>query len=138
MAIRNKTFGINFPFDDSTDGQYISLTKTPEQEIKSSLIHLILTKKGSRYYLPEFGTNLYQYLFEIIDDILIKKIQDEIIDACEKFLPNLEINNVNVITFKDDPDYVNDMNKRQSIKINIDYTINSRTFQSRDSVTLNI
>lgn len=136
MNIRKKTYGINFPFQDSSNGDFLSLTQTPENEIKASLVHLLLTRRGSRYYLPEFGTNLYQYIFDIITDDLLIKIENEIIDACEKFIPNLTISKVNIETFYDNIKSVSDYDKQISIKIGVDYVINSRTFQSSDTVTI--
>ena len=52
------TYGINFPFRDSKRGDYLQLTEFEAQEIKADLIHLLLTRKGTRYYLLEFGTRL--------------------------------------------------------------------------------
>lgn len=136
MNIRKKTYGVNFPFDDSDNGDFLKLTETPELEIKSNLIHLLLTRKGSRYYLPDFGTNLYQYIFEPLDDITMGKIEDEINDAVEKYIPNLTINKIAIQKFYDDIEYVNDDKLQHTIKINLDYTVNSRTFQSSGTVTL--
>jgi phage baseplate assembly protein W len=134
--IRKTTYGINFPFGDSDNGDFLKLTKIPESEIKSSLIHLLLTRRGSRYYLPDFGTNLYQYIFEPLDEIIITKIENEITDSVEKYIPNLKINKINIEQFYDNIEYINDDKKQHSVRINIDYTITSRTFQSSDTVTL--
>jgi phage baseplate assembly protein W len=135
MNIRKNTYGINFPFTDSENGDFLSLTEIPEREIKSNLIHLLLTRKGSRYYLPDFGTNLYQYIFEFIDEITIAKIEDEINDAVEKYIPNLTITRINIDSYVNNPEY-SEVSKQNSIKITIDYTITNRTFQSSDSITL--
>ena len=89
------TYGINFPFRDSRRGDYLELTELESQEIKADLIHLLLTRKGSRYFLPSFGTNLYQFLFEPLTETVINAIKLEIKTACENFLPNLKINNIN-------------------------------------------
>jgi phage baseplate assembly protein W len=136
MNIRKNTYGINFPFDDSDSGDFLRLTEIPEREIKSNLVHLLLTRKGSRYYLPDFGSNLYQYVFEPLDDIVIGKIEDEINDAVEKYIPNLKINKITIETFYDNIQYINDQKQQHTIKIKIDYVITSRTFQSPDTVTL--
>ena len=64
--VGNITYGINFPFRRSTKGDYVSLSIDPEEEIRSELIHLILTRKGTRYFLPDFGTRIYEFIFEII------------------------------------------------------------------------
>ena len=58
-----KTYGINFPFQDSLQGKYLSLSEDANREIRSNLIHLILTRKGSRYYLPDFGTRIFEFIF---------------------------------------------------------------------------
>ena len=54
------SYGIKFPFMDSTDGRYFDLTLTTTDEIRTDLVHLLLTRKGSRYYLPDFGTRLLE------------------------------------------------------------------------------
>jgi phage baseplate assembly protein W len=136
MNIRKPTYGINFPFAEGINGDFIKLTETPELEIKSNLIHLLLTRKGSRYYLPDFGTNLYQYIFEPLDDITMGKIEDEITDAVEKYIPNLTINKIIINKFYDQIEFVADDKLQHTIKINLDYTVNSRTFQSSGTVTL--
>lgn len=134
MNIREKTYGVNFPFLSGDNNEFLSLTKIPEQEVKSNLVHLLLTRKGSRYYLPDFGTNLYQYIFEPLDEITLTKIEDEINDAVEKYIPNLTINKIIITRLEDiSPE---SYNYRHSIRINIEYTINSRTFQSSSSVTV--
>jgi phage baseplate assembly protein W len=137
LDFRQKTYGIIFPFHDSTNGDYVQLTTYPELEIKSNLIHLLLTRKGSRYFLPDFGTNLYQYIFEPLSDTVLSAIQNEIKTACAKYLPNLQINAVNITQYNSDPTYANDMEKQHQITVKIDYTINSRTFQVSDDITIN-
>ena len=138
MNVRKKTYGVNFPFYDSNNGDFLLLTPTIEAEVKSDLIHLLLTRKGSRYFLPDFGTNLYQYIFEPLDDIVIQKIEDEINNAVEKYIPNLQINKINITQFYDNIEYVADDKKQHSVTVNIDYTVNFRTFESPGTVTLTL
>jgi phage baseplate assembly protein W len=138
MAVRKKTYGVNFPFYDSNNGDFLQLTPTIEAQVKSDLIHLLLTRKGSRYFLPDFGTNLYQYIFEPLDEIVIQKIEDEINNAVEKYIPNLQINKINITQFYNNIDFVSDDKKQHSVTVNIDYTVNFRTFQSPDTVTLTL
>jgi phage baseplate assembly protein W len=138
MAVRKKTYGVNFPFYDSNNGDFLQLTPTIEAQVKSDLIHLLLTRKGSRYFLPDFGTNLYQYIFEPLDEIVIQKIEDEINNAVEKYIPNLEINKINITQFNNNIEFVSDDKKQHSVTVNIDYTVNFRTFQSPDTITLTL
>ena len=74
------TYGLDFPFADSTQGDYLALTETQYQQIRSDLLHLILTRKGSRYFLPTFGTRLYEYLFEPYDGLTFDAIEADIRD----------------------------------------------------------
>jgi len=138
MAIKKQTFGIDFPFLDSNNGDYVSLTTIPEAEVKSMLIHLLLTRKGSRFYLPDFGTNLYQYIFEPLDEMTINKIENEIQDAIEKYIPNLKLNAINVTKVGDEAQFLNDTNREHQIRINLDYTISSKTFSTSDKLSITV
>ncbi len=91
-----KTYGINFPFQDSRYGNYFSLSQTNDDDIRSSLIHLILTRKGSRYYLPDFGTRLYEYIFEPLDGPTFSDIESEIRESVDEYLPSITITNIEI------------------------------------------
>lgn len=138
MAIRKQTFGIDFPFVNSNSGDYVGLTTVPESEVKAMLIHLLLTRKGSRYFLPDFGTNLYQYIFEPLDDITLGKIEAEIQDAVEKYIPNLKLNDVIITRVGDEDQYKNDTEREHQIRINLDYTITTKTFQTSDKLSITL
>jgi phage baseplate assembly protein W len=137
MNIRKETYGINFPFNDGVNGDFLHMTEIPEREIKANLIHLLLTRKGSRYFMPSFGTNLYQYIFEPLDDVVIAKIENEIHDAVARYIPNLKINKITIKQFFNDPAFAEDDDAQHKVTVAIDYTITARTFQSSDSVTIN-
>ena len=92
------TYGLTFPFRDSFDGKYLDLSNYNDEEIRSNLVHLILTRKGSRYYLPDFGTRLYQYIFEPNDVTTFSLIESEIRDAVSKYIPNLTIDTIQVLS----------------------------------------
>ena len=49
---------IDFPFRDSEKGFYFKLNKTDKEAIKADLLHLLLTNKGERLYMPDFGSDL--------------------------------------------------------------------------------
>ena len=72
------TYGISFPFRQSEKGNYLNLTDDSDEEIRTSLLHLILTKRGSRYYLPDFGTNIYSFIFDPLDGQTFDAIKDDI------------------------------------------------------------
>ena len=83
-----KTYGIDFPFNESRRGTFFNMTETPDREIRANLLHLILTRRGTRYYLPDFGTRLYEYIFEPNDSVTFQMIEDEIRTTVKIFIPN--------------------------------------------------
>jgi phage baseplate assembly protein W len=151
------TYGINFPFRDSRRGDFLELTQLEAQQVKSDLIHLLLTRKGSRYYLPEFGTRLYEFLFEPFDGLTFDAIQSDIRDAVQQFMPNLLLNQI-TITPADPREEVDTMIGENTIgtsespiyrlpgkgtseytaKIRIDYSNNRSSFAQSDFVIINI
>ena len=90
------TYGISFPFVDSFTGRYLDVTNSTEGEIRGNLVHLLLTRRGSRYFLPNFGTRLYEYIFEPLDGPTFSDIESEIQDSIRTYMPNLQITNISV------------------------------------------
>jgi phage baseplate assembly protein W len=147
------TYGIDFPFRDSLKGDYLGLTETPEREIRANLIHLLLTKKGSRYFLPDFGTRIYEYIFDQNDMVTFSLIEEEIREGVKKYIPNLEINSIDIVSAEEDPEQdvtvsqmederlfrVSDYStKPYTAKVRINYTVNNGAFSSSDFVIINI
>jgi len=151
------TYGLNFPFRDSRRGDYLQLTEFEAQEIKADLIHLLLTRKGTRYYLPDFGTRLYEFLFEPFDGITFDAIESDIREAVGNYMPNLLLNNISITPA--DPMEEIDIAEGQNIvgssespiyrfpgkgtseytaKIKIDYSVEANTFAQSDFVIINI
>ena len=91
-----KFINIRFPFENSQRGFFVELNQTTKDALKSDLLHLLFTDKGSRYYLPTFGTNLRKYIFQPNDGATHEGIISEIQDAVNTFLPGLRINDINV------------------------------------------
>lgn len=147
------TYGIDFPFRDSLKGYYLNMTETPEREVRANLIHLILTRKGSRYYLPDFGTRIYEYIFDQNDMVSWTLIEEELRETIKKYIPNLDINSIQVYSAEDDPDEFRSVSelederlfrvgsastKPYTAKVKIDYTVNNGAFSSSDFIIINI
>jgi phage baseplate assembly protein W len=120
---------INFPFKNSDEGFFLDLNSDEDAAIKADLMHLILTRKGQRLYLPDFGTELLRFIFEPNDDLTLSMVKDEIKTVVKKYLPNLTVTNITV-TESDISEY--------AVVVNIDYVITDGAFQTQDSVTINI
>jgi phage baseplate assembly protein W len=150
---QGKTYGINFPFQDSRMGKYLSLSETADEEIRTDLVHLLLTRKGTRYFLPDFGTRLYEFIFEPLDGPTFSEIEAEIRESVQEYLPNLTITKITVKAASDGEEdkgtYVNDNDERvyrvpgigtkeHTATVRIDYTITESVFNSSDFVIINI
>jgi phage baseplate assembly protein W len=148
-----QTYGLTFPFRDSFDGKFLNLTSYSDQEIRSELIHLLLTRKGTRYYLPDFGTRLYEFIFEPLDGPTFSDIDAEIRESVEEYLPGLTITNITITPAsagdEDKGSYINDNDERvfrvpgiateeHTAKVKIDYKITDDVFRSSDFVIINI
>ena len=147
-----RTYGINFPFNDSREGKYLSLSNTATQEIRTDLIHLLLTRKGTRYYMPNFGTRLYEFIFEPMDGPTFSEIEAEIRASVEEYIPNITITNINVTDASDGEEdkgtYIDGDEriyrvpgiglKEHTAKVKIEYTITDDVFNASDFVIINI
>jgi len=148
-----KTYGIDFPFRISQVGKYLTLSQTAEDEIRNNLVHLLLTRRGSRYYLPDFGSRLYEYIFEPMDGLTFDNIESEIRQSCEKYIPNLKISNISITDASNDDvsssistetsggrsyNMTGLSNREYTAKVRIDYVITDNVFNSKDFVIINI
>jgi phage baseplate assembly protein W len=150
-------YGITFPFIDSSEGFFLGLNTDTDSEVRSNLIHLILTPKGSRYFLPDFGTNLNKYIFELMDTTTKVSIEREIREAVAKYIPSLTINTVTVKTLEDlqaeeklneqtnDPSmddgnmsFVGEAQRHYSMRVRIDYTAGDGVFETKDFVIIDL
>lgn len=147
------TYGISFPFVDSFTGRYLDVTNSTEGEIRSSLVHLILTRKGTRYFLPDFGTRLYEFIFEPLDGPTFSDIESEIRDTIGTYMPNLQVTNITVepasAGLENKGDTINQYGEREfkvtniaqlehTARIKIDYRITDSAFESSDFIIINI
>jgi phage baseplate assembly protein W len=123
---KQRYINIDFPFRDSPEGFYFKLNATDTDAIRSDLLHLLLTNKGERLYLPDFGSDLKKYIFEPNDSITHEQIRDNLNESIKRYMPNLLIND---ISFKNNT-------IEELIIVELTYTVTDGTFNSTDTVTL--
>tara|TARA_Y100001937_G_scaffold78343_1_gene106234 strand:- start:443 stop:832 length:390 start_codon:yes stop_codon:yes gene_type:complete len=129
MAGNGKFINIEFPFKDGNIGQFLNLNNEDNSAIKSDLMHLLLTRKGERLYMPDFGTDLLKYIFEFNDGTTRSDISKELNETVKKYIPNLIINSVDVTESED---------SEHAVVVRIDYTVTEDTFQETDFILLQI
>jgi phage baseplate assembly protein W len=123
---KQRYINIDFPFKDSPEGFYFKLNATDADAIRADLLHLLLTNKGERLYLPDFGSDLKKFIFEPNDDITHEQIKDNLNENIKRYIPNLIIND---ITFTNN-------NIEELIIVELTYTVTDGTFNSTDTISL--
>jgi len=87
--------GVKVPIQMGNTG-FFDQTFSSIEEAKSNMINLLLTRKGERPMQPNFGTNIYNYLFDQITGDLANIIEQEITSAVSTWLPYVELIKVEV------------------------------------------
>lgn len=99
---------------------YMNYRVYDNNAIKIDLLNEINTIKGDRIMLPEYGSIIWNLLFEDFNPTVSSKIQQDLYNICSKHLVN--VNNITVI----------ENIEKQSIESEIDLTY--RTDYSRDTL----
>ena len=88
-----KVLGLNYPIGyniaDKITGTSVNKNKVTNyfnshssvELVKNNLRQLLLTEKGERIMLPDFGLSLRKFLFEPLDEILVKIMRDHILEG---------------------------------------------------------
>jgi phage baseplate assembly protein W len=115
--------GISLPFN--VPGLF-NTTYTTTDQAKSNLKNLLLTRIGERFMQPTFGTRLLDVVFEPSDDEFKQQVDDAIRQPINYWLPYIQIETLDTITFSDDP------NQDHVVNITLTYSI---TGFSTDTIT---
>ena len=128
--------GVNIYFplvDDKEKNTYFKLTQTTKDALASNLTLLFLTEKGQRYYMPDYGTNIRKFLFEPNDDITRGDIEQDIKTSVRKYIPQLEITDIEFYFGEDK--YGNKLSEN-TIIVEILFQYKENTFSERGRIEL--
>ena len=84
------------------DGPY-ALNKDVKDSTQQNFKNLLLTSKGERVMLPDFGVGLRGFLFRNFTPGLLEEMRSEIIKQTSKYLPFIEITEIDFQTSNDSP-----------------------------------
>jgi phage baseplate assembly protein W len=116
--------GIDFPFSKISNGDgYFTTTKTTIDSVKNDIKLLLQTEQGERVFQPTLGIGLRRLLFEQMTSDIIIQIENNIVDAFERWLPFVELRDIQV----------NNKSENNQVDINIVFNLN-RTPNSIESV----
>jgi hypothetical protein len=114
IQIGNVAFNQNFTNDD---------------EIKTNIVSLLSTKRGERLMQPELGSGLQELLFEQNDETFATRIEEEITNTLNMWLPFVNIEQINI----DQSNVLKDSNQA-----NITLTFSIGNNPQLSSVTFNV
>lgn len=89
--------GLQLPLGVHQDGVF-KQTQTLLEQTKSSIRNLLLTRRGERLGNPNFGSDLFLYLFEPVGSDIESKIEESIRGSIREFLPFVTVNEVTFST----------------------------------------
>jgi phage baseplate assembly protein W len=96
----NIAYGIDISF--SNPGIFSSVYNELKQ-ITANLKNLLSTVPGERFYQPSYGCNLISLLFEPNSYELKEEIYNTITESINRWLPYVEIVDINIQTHEDNP-----------------------------------
>lgn len=130
MAQIKQYFDIKFPFtSNNVEGFFIDLNETIGDKVLSEILHVVLTQKGTRLRMPDFGTDLIHYIFEMNDEKEWPRVKSEIQECVSKYVPRVIINDVRVLREEGDDD---------TILLNLDYSVKAGLTEENNRVVLKL
>ena len=70
---------------------------TNEETVKASIVNLVMTQRGERFYHPNIGSEVKRSLFSPFDEMTAAGIQESIITAIGRYEPRVQNLHVQVI-----------------------------------------
>ena len=123
-------YDIKFPFtSDNMDGFFIDLNENLSDKVLSEILHVILTPKETRLRMPDFGTDLVKYIFELKDKDAWDGIRQEIIANVTRYVPDAVLNDIKVLQKEDD---------EHLILLEIDYSVKTGISQENKKVVVKL
>jgi phage baseplate assembly protein W len=100
MATTTQTYGIVLPITHGPRG-YFNQSISVIEQVKSNLNLLLKTKKGERRMNPDFGSGLWNVLFENMADDMTPIIDSTIRRDIAKWMSYVNVQSVSVLNNKD-------------------------------------
>lgn len=92
-----RTYDQNYASGSVSGATVFASSYSTEEQAISNLKNLLLTKKGERFMQPDFGTRIFDSLFEPSTNALETIIEDGLNEDIEQWLPYIIINEIDVV-----------------------------------------
>ena len=139
----NQTIGIKIPANGTPGRAFFNTSQTTEEQAISNYINLLLTRRGERYYLYNFGIGIQEFLFESNTDKVRNDIEFAIRSQCDYWLPYIINHKIDVRQRANLPGLNAD--PEQAIQIVITFSVGNSNanktitiFQRQGQVTANV
>jgi hypothetical protein len=97
---RQEVYGLNFPLG-SVNGEGYFTKKSGIDMIRNAVKQLLLTERGERVMLPNFGCNLRRYLFQPLEENTFNSIKREIQYSFTNYIVGAQIAKLSVFPLGD-------------------------------------
>lgn len=131
MVTKTQAIGLSLPIQLGNDG-YFETNKDTISQVSSNIINLLLTRPGERRFNNEFGSSLYNLLFEGIDADVSEEI---IIDAIQRDVDRF-LSGISILTVELSPQQPYN-NTQNSIFISITFKYNNTVGTAEVNLTNN-
>ena len=91
----DKSVGLDYPVRLGNKG-YFKRTSTLIQAARVNIESVLLTRKGERVFQPDFGSGIYDFLFDNISDETIENLKIEVEENISTHLPYVQILELNI------------------------------------------
>ena len=88
---------LNSPSSSLSGNVPFKLNYTTSDQTKSNLVTFFSTKKGERFLNPNYGTNIFNYLFDQITDDTARAMEQTIKDELAMVFPQVNLNSLEVL-----------------------------------------
>ncbi len=129
-----KSINIKFPLeDDSEKNRLFKMTLTTKDAVLSDLLLLFKTRKGVRYYMYDYGTNLEKFIFQPDDSVTENEIIEDLRLSVRTYMPNVQIDTVKF--YNNESKGYEDL-KENEIRVQIFFTYTDDVFRESGSIEI--
>ena len=87
---RQEVYGLSFPLGSRIQGGFFA-KRSGVTLIRNAVQQLLLTERGERVMLPNYGCNLRKYLFQPLDEFTFESIKREIQESFARYIVGAKI-----------------------------------------------
>lgn len=94
---KKEVYGLEYPLGKSTYTGGFFKKKSGVELIKGAVTQLLLTERGERVMLPDYGCNLRRFLFQPLDEVLFENIKQEVLRSFNNYIVGATVLRISVV-----------------------------------------